>query len=104
MKQPAVYILASALHGTLYVGLTSNLVQRIWQHKQEVAEGFTRKYRIHQLVYYELHADMTAAIVREKQIKTWRRARKIQMIERATPLWRGNPLWRDLYDEILGAA
>ena len=104
MKQPAVYILASALHGTLYVGVTSNLVQRIWQHKQEVAEGFTRKYRIHQLVYYELHADMTAAIVREKQIKKWRRAWKIQMIERATPLWRGNPLWRDLYDEILGAA
>lgn len=104
MKQPAVYILASELHGTLYVGVTSNLAQRIWQHKQDLIDGFTRKYGVHQLVYYELHADMTAAIVREKQIKKWRRAWKIQMIERATPLWRGNPLWRDLYDEILGAA
>lgn len=95
MKQPCVYILASARNGTLYVGVTSNLVQRVWQHKNDQAEGFTKKYGVHLLVCYELHATMESAISREKLIKGWRRAWKLKLIETA------NPQWRDLYDEIV---
>ena len=95
MKQPCVYILASERNGTLYVGVTSNLVQRVWQHKNDQAEGFTRKYGVHLLVFYELHATMESAIGREKLIKGWRRAWKLKLIETA------NPQWRDLYDEIV---
>jgi len=94
MKLPAVYILASQKNGTLYVGVTSNLVQRVWQHKNEVVEGFTSRYHVHLLVYFELHADMLSAIAREKQIKKWNRAWKIRLIEE------GNPEWKDLYAEI----
>ena len=72
--QPAVYMLASKRNGTLYVGVTSDLVKRIWEHKNDQVEGFTKRYRVHELVYYELHEDMVAAITREKQIKKWNRA------------------------------
>jgi putative endonuclease len=93
-RQPTVYILASRRNGTLYIGVTSDLVKRVWQHKNDVTSGFTRKYGVHTLVYYEGHADMTAAIRREKRLKKWNRAWKIELIERE------NPQWRDLWEEI----
>ena len=96
LKQPAVYILASKRNGTLYTGVTLDLVKRIWQHKNNLADGFTQKYSVHMLVYYELADEMTAAIAREKQIKGGSRAKKLAMIESV------NPEWRDLYDDILG--
>ncbi|MDQ1315725.1 MAG: putative endonuclease [Pseudomonadota bacterium] len=95
-KQPAVYLLASERNGTLYTGVTSDLVKRIWQHKNNVVSGFTQKYSVHMLVYYELADEMAAAIAREKQIKGGSRAKKLAMIESM------NPGWRDLYDDILG--
>jgi putative endonuclease len=95
-KQPAVYILASKRNGTLYIGVTSALIKRAWEHKNKITDGFTKKYNVHNLVYYELHPDMTSAITREKQMKKWRRAWKIQLIEK------GNPDWRDLWPDILG--
>jgi len=95
MKQPCVYILSSRRNGTLYTGVTSNLVQRVWQHKNEVADGFTKKYGVHLLVWYEVHATMDAAIAREKAIKEWKRAWKLALIEAE------NSLWRDLYDDIV---
>ena len=94
-RQPCVYILASQRNGTLYVGITSDLVKRIWEHKSDAVDGFTKKYGAHILAYYELHADMSAAITREKQIKKWNRAWKIELIEST------NPEWRDLWEEIL---
>ena len=84
-KEPAVYILANKTNGTLYVGVTSNLPQRIYQHKNHLVQGFTSKYKIHKLVYFELHADMTAAITREKQIKKWKRDWKIELIATKNP-------------------
>ena len=93
-KQPVVYILASGYNGTLYIGVTSNLLQRIWQHKNDLAEGFTKKYSIHSLVYYEVHTEMLAAIQREKQLKKWNRQWKINLIEKLNPTW--NDLWQDL--------
>ena len=93
-KAFCVYILASARNGTLYVGITSDLIKRIWQHKNDEADGFTRKYGIHTLVWFEQHTSAEAAIVREKQIKEWQRKWKLELIEA------GNPTWRDLYDEI----
>lgn len=95
-RQPAVYILASKRNGTLYTGVTSDLVKRVWQHRNNMADGFTRKYSVHTLVYYELADDMTTAIAREKQIKGGSRAQKLAMIESM------NPGWLDLYDDILG--
>ena len=95
MKQPCVYILASRRNGTLYVGVTSDVVRRVWQHKNDLAQGFTQKYRVHTLVWYELHADMESAIGREKAIKEWKRAWKLELIEAS------NPGWRDLYGEIV---
>ena len=95
-KQPAVYLLASKRNGTLYTGVTSDLVKRIWQHKNDLADGFTKKYSVHLLVYYELAEEMAAAIAREKQIKGGSRAGKLALIESM------NPGWRDLYDDILG--
>lgn len=95
MKQPAVYILASQRNGTLYIGVTSNLVKRVWQHKQDMAEGFTKKYRVHTLVYFEIHQDMQAAITREKQLKKWNRAWKVSLIEKQ------NPQWCDLWPSIV---
>ena len=93
-KQAAVYILASKYNGTLYTGATSNLIQRIWQHRSELAEGFTKKYSVHFLVYYELHEEMTTAILREKQLKKWNRQWKINLIEQFNPAW--NDLWQEL--------
>ncbi|MBH2009260.1 GIY-YIG nuclease family protein [Polaromonas sp.] len=96
MKQPAIYILASQRNGTLYIGVTSDLVKRIWQHQSKAVEGFTQKYKVHQLVYFEQHMDMVAAITREKQLKKWNRAWKLALIEKT------NPEWRDLWDDIVG--
>ncbi|MBK8989165.1 MAG: GIY-YIG nuclease family protein [Chloroflexi bacterium] len=93
-KRPCVYILASQRNGTLYTGVTSDLVKRVWQHKNEVHEGFTKKYNVHMLVYFEAHETMPAAITREKQIKKWNRQWKINLIEKE------NPQWRDLWDDI----
>ena len=95
MKQPCVYLLASKRNGTLYVGVTSNLIQRAWQHKNNLVEGFTKRYGIHMLVWYETHDTMQTAIAREKAIKEWKRAWKIELIEKA------NPAWRDLYETLL---
>ncbi len=94
-KQPAVYILASGYNGTLYIGVSSNLIQRIWQHKNDLVEGFTEKYGVHSLVYYELHEQMLAAIEREKQLKKWNRQWKIDLIEKV------NPEWKDLWEELV---
>ena len=91
---PCVYILASKPHGVLYVGVTSNLPQRIWQHKNDLAPGFTQRYGVHNLVWYKVHENMESAIIREKRIKDWRRAWKIELIER------DNPDWRDLYADV----
>ena len=95
MKQPCVYLLASHKNGTLYTGVTSNLVQRIWQHKNDQTDGFTKRYGLHLLVWYEMHDAMESAIAREKAIKEWKRAWKLELIE-AT-----NPQWLDLYDGIV---
>jgi len=95
MKTPCVYIMASARHGTLYVGVTSQLPARVWQHKTGALGGFTSKYKVDQLVWYEVHQDMTAAILREKQLKAGSRLKKLQLIEAM------NPLWQDLYQSIL---
>ena len=92
--QPAVYMLASQTQGTLYIGVTSNLVQRVWQHKNDVLAGFTEKYEVHKLVWFELHGSMEAAITREKQLKKWNRAWKIELIETE------NPEWKDLFNGI----
>ena len=86
-RRPAVYILASKRNGTLYTGVTSDLPQRIWQHKTDAMEGFTKRYQIHMLVYCEYHPDMNSAIAREKQIKKWKRAWKLQLIEEENPEW-----------------
>jgi putative endonuclease len=94
-KQPAVYILASKRNGTLYIGVTSNLQKRAWEHKNDLVEGFTKRYGVHRLVYYELHEDMVSAIRREKQMKKWNRAWKLELIERQ------NPGWRDLWEGII---
>jgi putative endonuclease len=93
--QPCVYILASKRNGTLYVGVTSNLAKRVWEHREQLVEGFTRKYGVHELVYYEIHDDMISAITREKQIKKWNRAWKLKLIEKV------NPNWRDLCTEVV---
>ncbi len=95
-KQPAVYILASSRDGVLYTGVTSNLVKRVWEHKQGITGGFTANYHVHRLVWYESVVSMEAAIGREKQIKAGSRAKKIALIESM------NPEWRDLYDTIIG--
>ena len=95
MKQPAVYILASRRNGTLYTGVTSNLVKRIWEHKNNQVEGFTCRYKVHLLVWYELHATMEVAIAKEKQLKHWKREWKLELIDKF------NPAWRDLYADIL---
>jgi putative endonuclease len=88
--------MASKRNGTLYIGVSSDAVQRIWQHKNDFVDGFTRRYGVHLLVYYEQHANMEAAITREKQLKKWTRAWKLELIEER------NPEWRDLWHEISG--
>ena len=94
MKQPAVYIMASARNGTLYTGVTSNLPQRAWQHREGLMPGFTQKYGCKILVFYEMYETMDDAIGREKQIKAGSRKKKLALIETA------NPAWRDLYGDF----
>jgi putative endonuclease len=93
-KMPCVYLLASQGRGTLYIGVTSDLVKRVWQHKSDLVDGFSRRYRVHVLVWFEMHASMREAIAREKALKSWKRAWKLEPVERV------NPTWRDLYPEI----
>jgi putative endonuclease len=95
-RQPAVYIMASGRNGTLYVGVTSDLPKRAWQHREGLGDGFTSRYGCKSLVWFELHGDMEHAIVREKQIKAGSRQKKLSLVEAL------NPEWRDLYPEILG--
>ena len=94
MKQPAVYIMANKRNGTLYTGVTSNLVQRVWQHREGVADGFTKRYGCKRLVWFEMADTMDGAIGREKQIKAGSRAKKLALIEAV------NSEWNDLYDRI----
>jgi putative endonuclease len=91
-----VYIMASKQNGTLYIGVTSDLVRRVWEHKNDARPGFTQKHRVHRLVHFEETPDATAAIQREKQMKKWLRKWKIELIEKS------NPTWRDLYEDITG--
>jgi len=90
-----VYILASKRNGTMYVGVTGNLANRIYEHKEDLRDGFSKKYGIHHLVWFEEYGDVQDAIVREKRIKKWRRAWKMELIEKM------NPEWRDLYPDIV---
>jgi len=94
-NQYYVYILASKRNGTLYIGVTSNLIKRIYEHKNNFIEGFTKKYNVHSLVYYEMTEDVTSAIEREKQLKKWKRNWKIELIEKK------NPEWKDLYFDLM---
>lgn len=94
MKAGYVYILASRRNGTLYVGVTSDLKGRVWEHKNDLVEGFTSKYGVHMLVYYEVTGDIRSAITREKQLKKWNRGWKLRLIESF------NPTWRDLYEDL----
>jgi putative endonuclease len=93
-KQPCVYLLASGRNGTLYVGVTSNLIKRVWEHKNHVVDGFTKKYQVDRLVWYEVRETMESAIQREKAIKEWQRAWKLRLTEKF------NPDWADLYETL----
>jgi putative endonuclease len=95
MKQYYVYILASKRNGTLYIGVTNNLLKRVYEHKNNLIKGFTQKYNVHNLVYYEQHNDIGKAITREKQMKKWKRQWKIELIEKS------NPQWNDLYNDAI---
>jgi len=95
-RQFAVHMLASRRNGTLYIGVTSNLVKRVWEHKQGFVDGFTKDYGVAMLVWYELHDNAESAITREKQLKKWNRAWKVRSIEEA------NPYWNDLYSNLTG--
>ena len=94
--QPAVYLLASGRNGTLYLGVTGILVQRVWQHREHLVDGFSKEYGVTQLVWFEQHGTMDSAITREKRIKKWRREWKLDLIERS------NPYWNDLWPEVGG--
>jgi putative endonuclease len=94
-KTIAVYILASKRNGTLYIGVTSDLLKRIWEHKNNLVDGFTKRYGVHQLVWYELHESIESAILREKHLKEWKRKWKLQLIEKS------NPEWQDLFPLIV---
>ena len=93
-KQPCVYLMASRRNGTLYVGVTSDLMKRAWEHKNGAVEGFTKRYSVHKLVWYEVHESMESAIAREKAIKAWNRKWKLKLIENT------NPEWDDLYAKL----
>ncbi len=95
-KQYFVYILASKKNGTLYIGITNDLIKRVYEHKNNLADGFTKKYDVHNLVYYEIHNDASSAITREKQLKKWNRQWKIELIEKT------NSDWKDLYNNLSG--
>jgi len=92
--EPAVYILASRKGGVLYIGVTAELKRRVWEHKEGIGSAFTNRYGIHKLVYFEAHPTMESAISREKQLKNWKRAWKIALIEST------NPEWDDLWEEL----
>jgi putative endonuclease len=94
-KSPCVYILASRRNGTLYAGVTSDLLKRVWEHKNDLVKGFTKKYGVHMLVWYEFHESMDSAIQREKKIKKWNRNWKLALIEQS------NPQWQDLFDNLI---
>ena len=94
-KQGYVYILASRKNGCLYIGVTSDLVKRVWQHKNELVDGFSQQYQTHQLVWYEIHPNIESAIQREKQLKKWKRKWKVELIEKE------NSEWNDLYKGLL---
>ncbi|MBL0350716.1 MAG: GIY-YIG nuclease family protein [Elusimicrobia bacterium] len=94
-KTPCVYLLASGRNGTLYVGVTSDPVKRVGEHKNNLVPGFTKKYAVHYLVWYEMHPTMESAIRREKAMKEWKRKWKLNLIEKT------NPRWLDLYDSIV---
>lgn len=94
-KQYAVYIFASKRNGTLYIGLTNDLTKRVWEHKNDFVEGFTKKYRVHQLVHFEIYTDVRDALKLEKNLKHWKRQWKLRLIEEQ------NPNWRDLYAQII---
>ncbi len=93
-KQPCVYMLANRPNGTLYIGVTSDLTKRVWQHKNDLVEGFSQQHAVHRLVWYEVHETMESAIVREKVLKKWERAWKIRLIKKQ------NSEWKDLYEEL----
>ena len=95
MKQPCTYILSNKKDGVLYIGVTSNLIQRVWQHRNKQADGFSKKYNVDQLVYFEPHESMVSAISREKALKKWNRSWKIALIEKE------NPEWMDLWGLII---
>ncbi len=95
VRRPCIYILASRRNGTLYVGVTSDLARRAWEHRTDFVPSFTQRHGIHRLVYVEFHASMEAAILREKRIKRWKRSWKLELIER------DNPEWRDLYADLM---
>ena len=94
MKNYYVYILSSKRNGTLYTGITSDILKRVYEHKHGLVEGYTKKYKVHYLVWYEIHQSVESAITREKQIKKWKRNWKLQLIEKE------NPEWMDLYQRI----
>ncbi|WP_227875125.1 GIY-YIG nuclease family protein [Oceanisphaera profunda] len=96
LKSPAVYILSNKPQGVLYIGVTSDLLQRVWQHRNHDIAGFTARYNVNKLVYFEMLSDMYSAISREKQLKNWRRAWKVELIEQS------NPQWRDLWNDVCG--
>jgi len=98
MRTYCVYVLASRRKGTLYIGVTSDLLRRVWEHRSGFIEGFTKKYRVHDLVYFETTHEVMGALQREKQLKAWRRQWKIELIEKQ------NPDWRDLYPDLLGGS
>ncbi len=95
-KSSYTYMLASRRYGTLYAGVTSDLIKRTWEHREGTADGFVKKYSVKHLVWYEMHEDIHSAITREKQIKKWNRSWKIRLIQEQ------NPQWRDLYAEVVG--
>ena len=95
MKQPAIYILSNDSNTVIYVGVTSNLPQRSYQHKQKFEKGFSKRYNLDKLVYFELYADMDCAIYREKRLKRWQRSWKERFIKKV------NPMWQDLYQDLL---
>ena len=94
MKQPCVYMLANRRNGALYVGVTSDLIGRIWQHKNDLVDGFSKRYGVHNLVWYESHDEMYSAITREKSLKKWSRHSKLTLVETT------NPHWQDLYEQL----
>ncbi|MDE2842414.1 MAG: GIY-YIG nuclease family protein [Chloroflexota bacterium] len=94
MRLPCVYIVANQRNGTIYTGVTSDLIRRVWQHKNNINKGFSSRYNTHTLVWYEGHETMESAITREKQIKNWKRGWKLKLIER------NNPQWKDLSQEL----